>query len=115
MLSLGCGTMFHPERRGNRGGKIDVGVAVMDSLWIFAFIIPAVVAWVVDLNTGAIYISDGRAEGGIKVVETGMSNPDTATIEAVILEHTGKRVHVSEAQRRKLASRDAIPAAVQTY
>ncbi len=36
----GCGTLIYPERRGQTGGTVDAGVAIMDGLWVFAFIIP---------------------------------------------------------------------------
>ena len=55
----GCGTLLYPERRGNAGGYIDTGVAVMDGLWCFVFLVPGVVAFIVDFSNGAIY-EDGR-------------------------------------------------------
>ena len=34
-LSLGCGTILYPERRGQRThARVDTGVAVMDACWI---------------------------------------------------------------------------------
>lgn len=52
---LGCGTLLYPERRGNHGGRVDVGVAVMDGFWCLVFIVPGVVAYIVDFSNGAIY------------------------------------------------------------
>jgi hypothetical protein len=51
----GCGTILYPERRGQSGGHIDTGVAVMDGLWCFVFLIPGVVAFIVDFGNGTIY------------------------------------------------------------
>lgn len=56
----GCGTILYPERRGQTGGRVDVGVAVMDGLLCLLFIVPGVVAYIVDFGNGAIY------EGGSK-------------------------------------------------
>jgi hypothetical protein len=51
----GCGTILYPERRGTHGRHIDAGVAVMDGLWCLVFIVPGVVAFIVDFGNGAIY------------------------------------------------------------
>jgi len=65
--AVSCGTILYPERKGQEGGDIDVGVLVMDCLWLIAGVIPGVVALVVDFSTGAIY------EPSMSV----MANPDT--------------------------------------
>ena len=51
-----CGTILYPERRGQTSGKIDVGVALMDGLGLLLFVVPGVIAFVVDFSTGAIYL-----------------------------------------------------------
>lgn len=51
----GCGTLLYPERRGTQGGRVDAGVAIMDGLWCLVFIVPGVVAFIVDFSDGAIY------------------------------------------------------------
>lgn len=56
----GCGTILYPERRGQTSGHVDAGVAVMDGFWCLIFIIPGVVAFIVDFGNGAIYESGGR-------------------------------------------------------
>jgi hypothetical protein len=58
--AAGCGTILYPERRGRTGGHVDVGVAVMDGLWCLVFIIPGVVAYIVDFGNGTIYESRRR-------------------------------------------------------
>ncbi len=55
-LQLGaCGTLLYPERRGHVSNRIDVGVAVMDGFWCLVFIIPGVIAYIVDFGNGSIY------------------------------------------------------------
>ena len=40
----GCGTILYPERKGQKGGRIDPGIAVLDGLGLLFFIIPGVIA-----------------------------------------------------------------------
>ena len=58
LQATACGTLLYPERRGQTTGRIDGGVAVMDGLLCLLFIVPGVVAFIVDFSDGAIY--DGR-------------------------------------------------------
>ena len=59
-LSAGCGTILYSERRGQTGGHVDSGVAIMDGLWCLVFIIPGLVGFIVDFGNGAIYEPSGR-------------------------------------------------------
>jgi len=59
-LISSCGTIIYPERRGNRGGQIDPMVVLLDGLGLFFFIIPGVIAFAVDITTGAIYEGGGH-------------------------------------------------------
>jgi len=52
----GCGTLFYPERKGQRDGRIDIGVALLDGIGLLFFIIPGVIAFAVDFNNGTIYL-----------------------------------------------------------
>lgn len=56
----GCGTILYPDRRGQTGGRIDVGVALLDAIGLLFFIIPGVIAFAVDFSTGAIYLPGTR-------------------------------------------------------
>jgi hypothetical protein len=59
-LLIGCGTIMYPKRVGQKGGNlIDAGVAVMDGLCLLLFIVPGVVAFIVDFSNGAIYLPSG--------------------------------------------------------
>lgn len=56
----GCGTILYPERIGQGDtGKIDTSVAVMDGLLCLLFIIPGVVAFIIDFENGTIYEPQG--------------------------------------------------------
>jgi hypothetical protein len=59
----GCGTLLFEERHGQDGGKLDPNVIVLDGVGLFFFIVPGLIAYLVDLSTGAIYLPPG-VEGG---------------------------------------------------
>lgn len=54
-----CGTLLYPERRGQKMGHIDAGIAVLDGIGLLIGIIPGVIAFAVDFSTGAIYLPGG--------------------------------------------------------
>jgi len=60
---MGCGTILYPERKGQNSGKIDTGVAVLDGIGLLLFVIPGIIAFVVDFYNGTIYLP-GTSRGG---------------------------------------------------
>lgn len=58
-----CGTILHPERRGQSGSRIDAGIAVLDGIGLLFFILPGVVAFAVDFSNGTIYLPGGHRAG----------------------------------------------------
>lgn len=52
----GCGTLLYPERKGQKDGRIDTGVAILDGIGLLFFIIPGAIAFAVDFNNGTIYL-----------------------------------------------------------
>jgi len=95
----GCGTLMYPERRGQKGGRIDAGVAVMDGLCLLLFIIPGVIAYAVDFSNGTIYLP-GTARGpvdlhDIKQVKFDPKHYTNETIEKIIKEETGYTVKLN--------------------
>jgi hypothetical protein len=56
-LASSCGTLLHPERVGQPAmGRIDPAVAILDGLGLLLFVVPGIVAFIVDFATGAIYL-----------------------------------------------------------
>jgi len=55
-----CGTILHPERKGQTSGRIDPAIAVLDGLGLLLFLIPGVIAFAVDFSNGTIYLPGGR-------------------------------------------------------
>lgn len=54
-----CGTLIYPERKGQMGDKLDLGVVALDALGLLLWFVPGVVAFGVDLATGALYLPSG--------------------------------------------------------
>jgi len=55
-----CGTLIYPERRGQTSGEIDPVVAVLDACGLILLVIPGLVAFIIDFDTGAIYLPAGK-------------------------------------------------------
>ena len=94
---MGCGTLMYPERRGQRGGSIDAGVAVLDGIGLLFGILPGVIAYAVDFSNGTIYLP-GRTRVGsldfknIKEVKFDPKHTSLASIERIIKNETGCEV-----------------------
>lgn len=54
-----CGYFLYPERRGQTTGRLDAAVILLDAAGLLIGIIPGVVAFAVDISTGAIYLPKG--------------------------------------------------------
>ncbi len=103
-----CGTLIHPERRGQSGGRIDPAIAILDGVGLLLFIIPGLIAYAVDFSTGAIYLpssqsskapdsADDATEGDRqKVVYVNPETLDAKTIERIIRQETGVSVDIDE-------------------
>jgi hypothetical protein len=72
-----CGYILYPERRGRTGGRIDVGVLIIDLLWLLPGLIPGAICLAVDFTTGCIY------EGGASAANDPAEDPalTTASVE----------------------------------
>ena len=106
----GCGTIIYPERRGQTGGTVDPGIAIMDALWFIVFIIPGFVAFAIDFSTGAIYFphgskraSDPGEHGKMTVVRVDPRDLNEAKIKEVVMRETGiKELDLNRATIYKL-------------
>ncbi|MEI9477482.1 MAG: polyribonucleotide nucleotidyltransferase [Deltaproteobacteria bacterium] len=91
----GCGAIIYPERRGQTGGRIDVGIAILDAAWLIVFIIPGLIAFGVDFTTGAIYMPSGRRRSvsadveNMTVVRINPGELNEKTIEDIVKRYTG--------------------------
>jgi len=103
-----CGTLLYPERRGQPAGRLDVGVVVLDGVGLLLFLVPGVIAFVVDFATGAIYLPP---EYAMVVPSAGMElrqvrvDPAELTrrrVEAIVQEQTGKPVNLQPGAYRAM-------------
>lgn len=103
---VGCGTFMYPERQGQPKGDIDPTVAILDGVGLLFFIVPGLVAFIVDFHTGAVYLPPGKSteqrikelkgsdirllnEGGKIVVHFDPKDITPVKLEKVIHEVTG--------------------------
>src|ERR1700690_508115 len=110
---MGCGTLMYPERRGQRGGSLDAGVAVLDGIGLLFGILPGVIAFAVDFSNGTIYLPERRRLGSldlknIKEVKFDPKHTSLASIERIIKDKTGCEVKFGQdnIQITKLRSLD---------
>jgi len=94
MQLMGCGTLMYPERRGQRGGSLDAGVAVLDGIGLLFGIIPGVIAFAVDFSNGTIYLPERTKLGllnlnNIREVKFDPQHTSLASIERIISDKTG--------------------------
>jgi hypothetical protein len=100
----GCGTIFYPERRGQTvHGGIDPLVAIADSAWFLAYIIPGFIAWGADLYTGALYMPAGQTRltnqpdsQSMIVVKVNPKRLDQKMIEQIVSKHVGQKINLDD-------------------
>ena len=101
---VGCGTILYPERKGQKSGRIDMGVALLDGVGLLLFLIPGVIAFAVDFNNGTIYLPGTSRSSldlkNIKQVKFDPKHNSLAGIERIIKEQTGYAVKLGQSNMR---------------
>lgn len=101
LVLSGCGTIMHPERKGQVSGRIDPGVAVLDGIGLLFFFVPGVIAFAVDFNNGTIYLPGGRgADAGQSDNSRQISfegRPSRDELEQLLQEQAGIQVELDQA------------------
>ncbi len=96
LQSMACGTLLHPERKGQRDGRIDAGIAVLDALGLLLLIIPGVIAFAVDFSNGTIYLPpESRRSFHAKDLRRVSFDPKQsapADLEAILEAETGRTI-----------------------
>lgn len=92
VMTSACGYLLYPERQGQRGGRLDATVVLLDAAGLLFGVIPGVVAFAVDIATGTIYLPHGgqsaldkHADRVSMMIPEGDLVPDTGN--AVKLDH----------------------------
>jgi hypothetical protein len=113
---IGCGTILYPERKGQKSGRIDPGVAILDGVGLLLFLVPGVIAFAVDFATGTIYLP-GTAKASLDGVELRQVafDPEHSSmddIERIIQRETGYEVNLarSDVEISRLESTDDLKA-----
>ncbi|MBR9924443.1 MAG: hypothetical protein GYB28_05545 [Gammaproteobacteria bacterium] len=89
----GCGTLFHPERKGQLSGNIDPVVAVANGVGLLFFIVPGVIAYAVDFSNGTIYLpSASSASVDIHHLDDAM---DVASLEKLLSDKAGQPISLA--------------------
>lgn len=109
----GCGTILHPERKGQKGGDIDVGIAILDGLGLLLFLVPGVIAFAVDFSNGTIYLPPGRRNASYRAndlrrIHFDSARASTADIELLVEKEIGRAVKLAGAQVFELKSIEEI-------
>ena len=86
---VGCGTIMYPERKGQKSGKIDAGIAVLDGIGLLFFLIPGIIAYAVDFSNGTIYLPGTSSSSldikkNIREVKFDPKNSNMASIEKIV-------------------------------
>lgn len=120
----GCGTVLHPERRGQPGGPLDWKIVALDAVGLLFFFVPGVIAFAVDFATGAIYLPSGqygrrrREADAEKLVAVPFPDEplSIAALERIVTDHAERPVELipGEYQTEPLATLDDFwPAAAR--
>lgn len=103
-----CGYILHPERRNQSvvGKEVDYKIVALDAAGLLLFIVPGVIAFAVDVTTGALYhegdarykkmveqIYEGEVEAKTEIIKGPISQEK---ITEIIKEKTGKTVFISQ-------------------
>ncbi len=107
---VSCGTLIYPERRGDKAGRLDVGIVVLDALGLLFGLIPGIIAFAVDFSTGAIYLPSGKAskihDEKYRIVHFDPRHATKESLEALISQETGKDFHFDDQRVQYLKLRN---------
>ncbi|MCP1315025.1 MULTISPECIES: hypothetical protein [unclassified Halomonas] len=90
----GCGTLFHPERKGQLSGDVDPVVAIANGVGLLFFILPGVIAYAVDFSNGTIYLPS-HTSASIDTFKLDDSH-DVATLEKLLSDKAGQPVDLHD-------------------
>jgi hypothetical protein len=103
-----CGTILYPERRGQPAGRLDIGVVALDGIGLLLFLVPGVIAFVVDFATGAIYLPPESAMlapgmgAELRKVQVDPAELTPERVAAIVREQTGKSVSLRPGEYRAM-------------
>lgn len=122
--TVSCGTILHPERRGQPAGRLDPAIVALDAVGLLIFFVPGVIAFAVDFNNGTIYLPpeeyseslpQSQRETDLTVIPVESEELTAQKIQDVIQQQTGKTITLAPGtyQVRKLQNADQIAALLE--
>lgn len=99
----GCGTVLHPERKGQPAGPLNWEIVALDAIGLLFFFVPGVIAFAVDFHNGTIYLppsqSGQKTDEGHKTPLVSVRVPDepltVKKLEEVVSQHVNHDVLLS--------------------
>ncbi|WP_341938823.1 hypothetical protein [Marinimicrobium sp. C2-29] len=115
LQTTACGTVLHPERKGQTGGRLDPAIVALNAVGLLLWVIPGVVAFAVDFSNGTIYLPGGSAQltdEQMERVTRADGQVDQEALEKVVNEELGMNVDLqaSNVQVRAMESREQLQA-----
>lgn len=102
LISTGCGTVFHPERRGQCAGRLDWKIVALDAVGLVLFLIPGLIAFAVDFHNGTIYLPpcdvglSSPSDQPLVVRHVPRGDISREQIESVVSSHAGQPIDLAE-------------------
>jgi hypothetical protein len=100
---ISCGTILHPERKGQVSGRIDPSIAVLNGLGLLLYFVPGIIAFAVDFSNGTIYLPDGRQTSltpdQMRQLQSGELDAGELASEMSGIPINTDEVHISEVRR----------------
>lgn len=97
--STGCGLLLHPERQGQKQGKIDVKIAILDGIGLLFYVVPGLVAFGIDFYQGTIYLPNSSFSSLEDLENSETIQLDEGVteeeVEEIIRQHTGVTIDLS--------------------
>ncbi|GGF75240.1 hypothetical protein [Alteromonas lipolytica] len=113
-----CGTILHPERKGQTDGRLDTSVVLLDALGLLFFFVPGVVAFAVDFSNGTIYLPGGftsqlSEEELQSVIKEG--KVDEQKLKAMVSQKTALQIPESQLYSQPLADSSQVALMMKPY
>ncbi len=109
LQTAACGIILYPERKGQRGGRIDPAIAILDGVGLLFFIIPGVIAFAVDFATGAIYLPGSGLAGDADTKRMALEGEITAErLEKLLADEYGNSVPLDDAAIHEGRRKDIV-------
>jgi hypothetical protein len=97
---IACGTLIYPERQGQRRGRLDPAILLLDGALLLLYVVPGLVAYGIDFYTGAIYFPASR--GRASTIHLAPEELTAHNLEQIVLEQTGVEIEHDDARLLRL-------------